>query len=162
MPSSKQKRQRQPAEVSELQELANIPREVKAFGRTYQIRKFTLGPATQALQYVGALGWVFERLMALPRNAKGEIKADSGALLRVAFEALSVSGDAVMGLISVATQEPTEWLEGQDLMDGLEVFATVLEKNADFFSQENIERFKALFGKLQHSIPSPGGDTSTS
>jgi hypothetical protein len=151
----------QPAEVGELQEMVNAPREVKAFGRTYQIKKFTLGPATQALQYIGPLGWVFERLMSLPKDGKGNIAADSASMVRIAVEAVSVSGDSVMGLISVATQEPSEWLEGQDLMEGLEIFAAVLEKNADFFSQENVEKFKALFGRLQHTILALGGATST-
>lgn len=147
---------------NDLQELVNVPVEVKAFGRTYQIKTLTLGQSARALQYIGPFGYLLKAVAAFPRDKKGNIKATSEDMLDLAITALSISGDSVIGLISVATCEPIEWLDEQDPMDGLEILAAVLEKNLDFFSRQRIERAKSLFGKLQQAIPALGGNTATS
>lgn len=147
--------------VSDLKELVNAPEEVKAFGRTYQIKKFTFGPMTQALEYVGPLGYLLRKLNEMPRDAEGKIVADTNAMMDFAVTAASISGPSIFGIVSVATQEPTEWLEGQDAIEGLKIFAKVVEKNLDFFSQENMGLLTGLIGGLQQKIPESGGDSST-
>ena len=145
----------------ELQEAVNIPEQVSAFGRTYEISKFTLGPMTQALEYVGPMGYLLKWVRELPRDKKGKIMASEDQTLELAIRAASISGPSIFGLISVATKEPIEWLEQQDALEGLKVFAKVLEKNLDFFSPENVEQITKLFGGLQRQIPVSGGGTST-
>lgn len=144
-----------------LHELVNAPKLVPAFGKTYEIKKFTLGPATRALEYIGPLGFVLQSFASLPRDKKGNLIKDE-SVIQTIISAISISGDSIMGLISVATSEPREWLDDQDTLQGLEILAAVVEKNLDFFSQENIDRIAKMFGGLQQKIPTSGGDTSTS
>lgn len=147
-------------QVSQLQEITNTPELVAAFGRTYEIKKFTLGPMCEALQYIGPMGYLLQRLMALPHDKKGKIKASADQMMEFAVTAVSVCGPSVFGLVSVATREPPEWLEEQDPMDGLRIFIKVLEKNLDFFSRENLDKLTALVGGLQGRLPQLGGGTS--
>jgi hypothetical protein len=137
-------------EQSTLQELVNVPVTVKAFGKKYEIQKFNLGQTTRALEYIGTF-----------RYAISALTRPDADVVSILLGAIAVSGDTALGLISVATSEPVEWLETQDTMEGLEVLTAVIEKNADFFSQENIQRVKGMFGRLQSKIPALGGDTST-
>lgn len=148
--------------MSELKEIVNAPELVQAFGKTYEIKRFTLGPLTQAFEYVGPLGFVLKRLMALPKDATGKPLLTGDDAMDVAITAVSVSGPSVMGLISVATKEPTQWLDEQDPLDGLAIFAKVVEKNLDFFTPAYIEKLKAMFGGLMDRIPTLGGEQSTS
>jgi|SRR5688572_7405755 len=138
------------AEQSVLQELVNEPISVRAFGKTYEIKKFGLGQTARALEHLGILRYVFSELTKEGADVTGILLA-----------AIQNSGDTVIGLISVATSEPIEWLEDQDTMEGLEILAAVIEKNADFFSPENIKRTKEMYGRLQSKIPALGGATST-
>lgn len=147
--------------VSELKQIVNAPETIKAFGRTYEIKKFTFGPMTQALEYVGPLGYLLRKLAEMPQDEKGRIKADASAMMDFAVTAASISGPSIFGIVSVATQEPTEWLEEQDAIEGLKIFAKVVEKNLDFFSQENMGLLTGLIGGLQQKIPESGGDSST-
>lgn len=147
-------------EVADLQDLANIPKVVSAFGRTYEIRKFTLGPATRALEYIGPLGFLLRSFAEFPRDDKGKL-IPSADMIQTIVSAISISGDSVMGLISVATSEPKEWLDDQDTIEGLEILAAVVEKNLDFFSQANIDKITQMFGGLQAKIPNLGGSTAT-
>lgn len=148
--------------MSELKELVNAPELVQAFGRTYEIKRFTLGPLTQAFEYVGPLGFIFKRLLAYPRDEQGRpmLTPDDG--MDLAITAISISGPSVMGLISVATREPTQWLDEQDPLEGLAIFAKVVEKNLDFFTPAYIDKAKVLFGGLMDKIPTLGGEQSTS
>jgi len=150
----------QGTETTSIQELVNVPEVVKAFGRSYEIKKFTLGPMTQAMEYVGPVGYLLQWVNELPRGENGQ--PSPGDMLQLVTRAASISGPSIMGLISVATQEPIEWLEQQDAMDGLRIFAKVVEKNLDFFSEENIRQVGTMFDGLQRKIPTSGGDTSTS
>jgi hypothetical protein len=79
-------------------------------------------------------------------------------MMDFAVTAASISGASIFGIVSVATQEPTEWLEEQDAIEGLKIFAKVVEKNLDFFSQENLSLLTSLVGGLQQKIPASGGD----
>lgn len=146
---------------SESEEIVNAPVIVKAFGREYEIKRFTLGPAFRALEYVGPFGYLLRTVMALPRDAEGKIAVGQNEMIDLAVTAISISGPSALGLISVATNEPPEWLEDKDVFEGVDVLAAVLEKNLDFFSPENIEKVTKVLGGLQRSILAYGGNTST-
>ena len=148
-------------EESVLKQLVNAPEMVSAFGRTYEIKRFTLGPMTQAAEYVGPMGYLLKRLMAVPKDDKGRPKLDADQIMDFVTTAVSISGPSVFGLISVATKEPPEWLEEQDPIDGMRIFAKVVEKNLDFFTQQNFDSLKAAFAPLMERILKLGGDTST-
>lgn len=142
-------------------EIINVPKLVKAFGKEYKIGRFTLGPAFRAVEYVGPFGFLLKTIMQFPR-ADGKITASQDELFELAVTAITISGPSAIGLISVATGEPAEWLEDKDPFDGLEVLATVLEKNLDFFSPENIARLTRMFDGLQRAILNHGGSISMS
>lgn len=150
---------------SQMTEIVNLPIEVKAFGKTYYIKRFTLGPATRALEFVGPFGYLLKTIMAFPRvkdaDGKIQVQATSDQLTELAVTAVSISGPSALGLISVATNEPVEWLEDKDPFEGFEILAAVLAKNLDFFSPANIERVTKMFGGLQRVILSSGGNTVT-
>jgi hypothetical protein len=149
------------AEESALKELVNAPELVTAFGKTYAIGKFTLGPMTRALEYVGPMGYLLKRLVALPKDKQGRPKLGKEEALDFAVTAISISGPSVLGLIGVATNEPPEFLEVQDPMEGLAIFVKVVEKNLDFFTQQNFDKISHMFGNLLQQIPTLGGGTST-
>lgn len=146
--------------MSELKELVNAPELVPAFGRTYEIKRFTLGPLTQAFEYVGPLGYVLKRLMSYPVDAKGRPVLNQDDVMDLASMALTISGPSVMGLISIATKEPTQWLDEQDPLEGLAIFAKVVEKNLDFFTPAYTDKLKVMFGGLMDRIPTLGGEQS--
>lgn len=148
-------------EESVLKQLVNSPEMVPAFGKSYAIKRFNLGQLTDATEYVGPLGYLLKRLMALPKDAEGRPQMDESEMLDFAITAIAVSGPSVMGLISVATQEPVEWLREQEPMDGMRIFAKVVEKNLDFFTQKNFDDLKAVFAPLMQRVLKTGGDTST-
>ena len=133
-----------------LEEMVNAPIPVKAFGKTYEIKKFGLGQTARALEHIGPIKYVL-----------GELIRPQADVVNILLTALQISGESMLGLISVATSEPVEWLEEQDTMEGLEILTAVVEKNADFFSPQNIKRGKEIFARLQSKIPALGGATST-
>lgn len=145
---------------STLQELVNTPEQVKAFGKTYNIGKFTFGPMTQALEYVGVIGYVLQMLQELPKDKDGRIVAGGDQMIGLATRAVSVMGPSIFGIVSIATKEPVEWLEQQDGMDGVRIFAKVVEKNLDFFSQKNVDEITEMFGRLPQQVLNLGGDTA--
>lgn len=137
------------AEQSQLEEALNQPQIVKAFGRNYEISRFTMGPLIRALPYLAPLGYVL----------RSAAQADATEAI---VTALHVSGEPALGLISVATSEPIEWFEDKDPIDGLELLTVIVEKNADyFFEPANVERVKAAFARLQSTIQRHGGAIST-
>lgn len=155
-----------PAPVrSEAEEIVNAPRIVPAFGKSYEIRRFTLGPAFRAAEFVAPFGFLFKTILNFPRETddKGrtQIKATQDQFIELAVTAISISGPSAIGLISIATGEPIEWLEDKDPFDGIEILSALLEKNIDFFTPENIDRVTKMFGGLQRAILAYGGATST-
>jgi hypothetical protein len=148
-------------QASTTEDIANTPVPVPAFGKTYQIKRFTLGPAFRALEYVGPFGYLLRTILALPRGEDGNFKIDQDRMIDLAVTAISISGPSALGLISVATNEPPEWLEDKDPLEGLDILAAILEKNLDFFSPENIEKVTKVLGRLQRAALAYGGSTST-
>lgn len=136
-------------EQSHLEEVVNGPETVKAFGREYQIGKFTMGPLIRALPYLAPLGYILR-------------SATIADVTEALVTALHVGGEPAIGLISVATSEPVEWFEDKDPIDGLELLTVIIDKNADyFFEPANVERVKAAFARLQSTIQRHGGAIST-
>lgn len=147
--------------LTEAEEIINTPKIVSAFGKQYPIARFTLGPALRALEYVGPFGFLIQNIMNLPRNAAGNVTASDEQKIQLAVTAISISGPSALGLISVATGEPPEWLEDKNPVDGLRVLAAVLEKNLDFFSRETIDEVTKMVGGLTSAVLAFSGSTST-
>lgn len=143
-------------EASEMQKIANLPVKVKAFGQEYEVAKFSLVQIARALTHIGPLQYAVQQL------ADRGTQLSRGEIAGVILASLSISGESIIGLVSIATSEPVEWIEQQnDPIGAMEILTAVVEKNADFFSHENIERVKGLFGRLQQAIPALSGLTST-
>lgn len=146
---------------SSLQDVVNAPEIVPAFGRSYAISKFTLGPLCQALPYIGPMVILLDKLQAVPRNEQGIPDISTPAGQNLILSAFNLCGDSVFGLISIATQEPVEWLEKQDAIDGITIFAKVVQKNLSFFSPSEIERLTQAFGGLLQQTQTSGGESLT-
>ena len=157
-PRASRKRQPkpQPAQETEIEKLVNLPVVVPAFGREYEIGRFSIFQLAQAMTYLGPLQYVVQEI------ADRRESLSQGQIASVIFGALSISGESMIGLVSVATSEPSEWIgEQKDEIGALRILTATLEKNAHFFSPENIEEYKALLGRLQQAIPALSGLTST-
>lgn len=143
--SSEQREAKQ--QQSQAEEIVNIPQIVKAFGRTYEIKRFSLGQFARSLNYIGPLAGVLQTWVRGPVMDRADwVPAIVGAL--------SMSGDSMIGLISVATYEPIEWLEegDKDPFEGIELLTVIIEKNLDFFSEQNINRLVAAIERLTPKI----------
>lgn len=116
--------------------IVNYPKMVPAFGKEYEVRELTLGPLIRALPHIAPLGYLL----------RSATKADATDLI---VNALALAGEPAMGIISVVTEEPIEWLETQDPIDGLELLTAIVEASADyFFDSANLERLKNAFARL--------------
>lgn len=133
----------------ELPDIVNSPVRVKAFGKEYEVRRFPLGKMQRALEHIAPLGY-------LMRTATQSDAAD------ILVNALALGGPPAIGLLSVQTDEPPEWLEDKDPIEGLELLAAIVEVNARyFFDSANVTRLKAAGSRIQKVIESYGGATST-
>jgi hypothetical protein len=143
-------------EASEIQNVVNLPIPVKAFGQEWEIKKFSIGQIAQAMTYLGPLQYVVQELADKPQPLS------SGQIASVVLAALSISGESIIGLLSVAISQPAEWIQAQDdELGALRLLTATVEKNTHFFSQENIAEYKELVGRLQQAIPALSGLTST-
>lgn len=137
------------ADSDSLNEIVNTPVRVKAFGHEYEIRRFALGKMQRALEHIAPLGY-------LMRSATQSDAAD------ILVNALALGGPPAMGLLSVATDEPVDWLEDKDPIEALELLAAIVEVNARyFFDSANLKRLKAAGSRIQRVIETHGGATST-
>lgn len=142
-------------EQPELQQVSNQPEMVKAFGKTYRIARFTIGQLGEALEYAP---YITAAVAEAQKLFEGGRQPSQGDLIRVVGNAIAISGPAFMGLLTIATREPVEFIEEQeDSIVGLELFAKVVEKNLDFFTPENRERLSKAFGGLLKQINPVGG-----
>jgi hypothetical protein len=145
--------------AAQLPKIVNLPETVKAFGREYQLRRFNLGQLAQALEWAGFIGVLVVQAMKL------ETKPTEEQLVTFIAQGVGVSSPAFLPIVSIATQEPVEWLserdQPEDLVDAMRIFVKAVVKNKDFFTPANIERFKAMFAELAPTTPTSGGPSST-
>lgn len=117
-------------------QIVNHPTRVQAFGKEYEVKRLTLGPLIRALPHIAPLGY-------LMRSAT---RADATDLL---VNALALSGEPALGLLSVITEEPAEWLEDKDPIEGLELLTAHVEANVNyFFASANRDRITSAFTRL--------------
>lgn len=137
---------------STVDDLVNSPETVKAFGREYRVKRFALGPLTRAAEHLSPLGF-------LMRSLNGD-EVDMGQLIA---QTLATAGEPALGLISVATEEPIEWLEEQDPIEAYELLAAIVEKNVRyFFAPANKRRIEAATARIKRAIEKESGATATS
>lgn len=145
----------QEQQVSETARVVNFPRKVAAFGKEYEVRELTLGPMIRALPHIAPLGYLL-------RSAS---RADATDLM---VNALALAGEPAIGLLSVVTEEPVEWLEDKDPIEGLELLTAHVEANVHyFFDSARLERLKNAFARLgkvveEHAPTANSGVSSTS
>lgn len=133
----------------ELPDIINTPVKVKAFGREHEVRRFPLGKMQRALEHIAPLGYLMR-------------SAEKGDITETLVNALALGGPPAIGLLSVQTDEPPEWLEDKDPIEGLELLAAIVEVNARyFFDSGNVERLKKAGARIQKAIETFGGATST-
>lgn len=134
---------------NQLPDIVNSPVRVKAFGRDHEVKRFPLGKMQRALEYIAPLGYLMR-------------SAEKGDVVETLVQALAIGGPPAIGLLSVQTDEPPEWLEDKDPIEGLELLAAIVEVNARyFFDSANAKRLKAAGARIQHAIETFGGATST-
>jgi hypothetical protein len=132
----------------ELPDLINTPVKVKAFGREHEVRRFPLGKMQRAVEHIAPLGYLMR-------------SASQGDIIETLVQALAMGGPPAIGLLSVQTEEPPEWLEDKDPIEGVELLAAIVEVNARyFFDSENLERLKRAGARIQKVIETYGGATS--
>lgn len=130
-----------------MEDLLNTPTLVKAFGREYQIKRFALGPLTRAAEHLAPLGYLMRSVTG------GEI--DIGNLIA---QALISAGEPALGLLSVATEEPVEWLEDKDPVEAFELLSVIIEKNVRyFFAPDNKARLEAAFARIKTAVQTESG-----
>lgn len=141
--------EQQPATL--LNEIVNYPRKVKAFGKEYEVKRFAIGQLARAAEYIAPLGY-------LMRSAE---QADMADLI---VKALSLGGEPALGLLMVVTEEPIEWLEEQDPIEGMELLTSTVEANGSyFFDSANLEKLKAMGRRIERVIKTfgPKSDAGT-
>lgn len=137
--------------TSTVEEVINQPEMVTAFGRKYEIKRFSVGQLIRSLPYFSPISYLL-------------VSGQGLDVATITARLLAVAGEPALGLISVAISEPTEWIEEQDdAVGALELLTAVVEKNARyFFDPANAHRLKEAFDKLQSVTQKHGGATSTS
>lgn len=131
------------------QELVNSPVRVKAFGKEYEIKRFSLGQFTRAAEFIAPLGYLMR-------------SAQQGDPTELIVQALSIAGQPALGLLSVATEEPIEWLEEQDPIEAYELLSHVVEKSGKyFFDSANRERIREASARIGRVIQKEFGVTAT-
>lgn len=70
-------------------------------------------------------------------------------------------GDAVVEVIGILTNKPTEWVEGLEIDELVSLFTALLEVNMDFFIQRLLPSLSGLAAKLYEPIPMPAQAGST-
>lgn len=158
-----------PAQPTAGEEMVNKPTIVKAFGREYAIKRFSMAQVFSSVEFIAPFGFVLQSILALPReeyrDANGKVQhrlvVTDEQKAQFAVTALSISGPSCLGLISVATNEPIEWLQmgDKDPFDGLEILSEVLGRNLDFFTPENMAKVNRLIERLTGAVVAFSGKT---
>jgi hypothetical protein len=135
-----------------VEDLLNTPETVQAFGKTYQIKRLSLIQLTRAAEHMAPLGY-------LMRSVTGS-EIDIGQMIA---QALISAGEPALGLLSVATEEPVEWLEDKDPVEALELLSVVIEKNIRyFFAPGNKTRIEAAYARVKTAVQTASGKSAIS
>ena len=138
-----------------VEDILNTPATVKAFGKEYKIKRFSLGQLTRAAEHLAPLGYLVRSAMTTMDDP-----ALAGDLIA---QTLSIAGPPALGLLSVATEEPIEWLEEQDPVEAFELLSFTVERNARyFFVPENRERLIAAATRIKTAMQTASGKSATS
>lgn len=138
----------QQTQESPVNDVLNVPEVVKAFGKEYQVKRFNVGQLMQAAEHMAPLAYLVQ-------------VAQQGNIVSLLMEVLATARKPALGLLSVASEEPIEWLEGQDPIDAYELLAAYVERNAHyFFDSENKRRIDAATARIKRAIPASGGVSS--
>lgn len=178
----------QPPQPTVFEQVANVPTKVKAFGKEYEIGEFNLGQIARSTEFVAPFSAVLRALLSMPRECsntcslskeheihlspevpgfhsyigRGKLILSDEQATSLLMTAFAISGPSLIGLLSVATYEPVEFLEAQkDRMGAIRILSTTLKANLDFFSPENIAALTEVLGDLAKSIQGFFGGTLT-
>lgn len=139
----------QQTQESPVNDVLNVPEVVKAFGKEYQVKRFNVGQLMQAAEHMAPLAYLIEF-------------AQQGNIASLLMEILATARKPALGLLSVASEEPIEWLEGQDPIEAYELLAAYVERNARyFFDSGNRARIDAATARIKRAIPASGGVSFT-
>ena len=138
-----------------VEDVLNYPDTVEAFGKQYKIKRFSVGQLTRAAEHLAPLGFLIRTAMATMDSPE-----EAGNLIA---QTLSVAGPPALGLLSVATEEPIEWLEEQDPIEAFELLSFTVARNARyFFVPENRERLLAAAARIKTAVQTASGKSATS
>lgn len=138
-----------------VEDLLNTPETVEAFGKKYVIKRFSVGQLTRAAEHLAPLGYLVRSAMATMNSPE-----QAGELIA---QTLSVAGPPALGLLSVATEEPIEWLEEQDPIEALELLSFTVARNARyFFVPANRDRLIAAVQRIKTAMQTASGKSATS
>ena len=141
---------------SSTEDILNVPEKVKAFGKEYEIKRLTLGPLIRASEYIAPLGYVMRAFVG------GKMDMEHLDIGEMIAQTLTVAGQPALGLISIITEEPPEWLEDKDPIEAFELLAPFIEKNVRyFFAPGNKERIEAAFNRIKKAVQSESGKSAT-
>lgn len=136
--------QQQPQETTPANDLLNLPEKVRAFGNEYEVRRFNIGQLMQTAEHIAPLSYLIQ-------------VAQSGDIVSLLMEILATARKPALGLLSVASEEPIEWLEQQDPIEAYELLSFYIERNARyFFDSENKRRLDAATARIRNAIPVSG------
>lgn len=136
------------SQESSADDLLNAPETVKAFGKEYEVKRLNIGQLMQAAEHLAPLGYLIEF-------------AQQSNVASLLMEVLATARKPALGLLSVATEEPIEWLEEQDPIDAYELLSHYVERNARyFFGSENKRRIEAATARMKKAIPVSGAQST--
>lgn len=138
----------QETQSSSTDDLLNLPETVQAFGKEYQVKRLSIGQLMQAAEHIAPLGYLIEY-------------AQLNSVASLLMEILATARKPALGLLSVATEEPIEWLEEQDPLDAYDLLSYYVERNARyFFGSENKRRIEAATARIKAAIPASGAPST--
>lgn len=125
-------------------DLLNLSETVEAFGKKYEIKRLNVGQLMQAAEHMAPLAYLIE-------------VAQLGNVSSLLMEVLATARKPALGLLSIATEEPVEWLEEQDPIDAYDLLSYYVQRNARyFFDSENKRRIEAATARIKAVIPASG------
>lgn len=140
-----------------VEDILNTPETVEAFGRKYVIGRFSVGQLLRTAEHIAPLGYLIRTAIQA-----GKSQENIGDLIA---QILMTGGPPAIGLLSVATEEPIEWLEhpDRDPIEAFELLSVAVEKNVRyFFAPKNKARLEAAFARIKTAVQTESGKFATS